>query len=129
MAGPTAVAPRDVQSGFCQSNERMAGVVVVVIDADYFCCQVELLRDANQALRSQPVAVYQKHIVVTCNYPARAHGVGKLMRLSEARRRCPQLVCICGEDLAPYREYQGRILAAIAEAVDELGIRAEFGGC
>ncbi len=41
--------------------------------------------------------------VVTCNYPARAAGVTKLMAITEARARCPQLALVPGEDLSPYR--------------------------
>ena len=47
--------------------------------------------------------VTQKYLVVTANYPARARGVGKLMGTAEARRRCPELVLVSGEDLTPYR--------------------------
>ena len=47
--------------------------------------------------------ITQKYLVVTCNYPARAAGVGKLMSTKEARKKCPSLVLISGEDLTPYR--------------------------
>ena len=78
-----------------------ASRVVVHIDVDAFYAQVEELR--NPALREQPLAVTQKYIVVTSNYPARARGVTKLMAITDARARCPELVCVCGEDLTPYR--------------------------
>ena len=53
---------------------------------------------------------------VTCNYPARRAGVTKLMTIEEARRKCPELILVCGEDLTPYREMsrcaQARTLTA-----------------
>ena len=47
--------------------------------------------------------ITQKYLVVTCNYPARAAGVGKLMSTKEALKKCPSIVLISGEDLSPYR--------------------------
>lgn len=55
----------------------------------------------------------QKYLVVTCNYPARARGVTKLMRTSEALRRCPELVLQSGEDLTPYRRVSKQALAVL----------------
>ena len=57
------------------------------------------VRDA----RNVCAGITQKYLVVTCNYPARAAGVGKLMSTKEALKRCPSLVLISGEDLSPYR--------------------------
>ena len=39
----------------------------------------------------------QKYLLVTTSYEARARGVGKMMSLVEARRRCPDLVVVNGE--------------------------------
>ena len=53
--------------------------------------------------------VYQKHIMITCNYVARNMGVSKHMKLSEARKQFPELVLINGEDLTPYRNMSYQI--------------------
>ncbi len=62
-------------------------------------------------------AIQQKAICVTCNYEARAFGVHKLQRIAEAKRMCPRLVLVSGEDLTPFR--------AVSSAVFEL-IRSAF---
>ena len=47
----------------------MKARAIVLLDLDYFYCQVEMLRNGLPAER--PVAVTQKFLVVTCNYPSR----------------------------------------------------------
>lgn len=79
----------------------MAERFVIHIDLDWFYGQVEARLDAS--LREVPFAVQQKHIVVTCNYLARARGVRKLQLLTDARRLCPELVIVNGEDIEKYR--------------------------
>ena len=76
-----------------------------------------MLKDPSLAARA--LGVRQKQIVVTCNYPARARclgarntvvlcrGVGKCMAVREALALCPELVLVCGEDLAEYRRVGG----------------------
>jgi len=75
--------------------------------------QVEMLR--NNLPAERPVAVTQKFLVVTCNYPARAAGVGKLMATQEALRRCPELQLVAGEDLTPYREASDQVLEVLSQ--------------
>jgi nucleotidyltransferase/DNA polymerase involved in DNA repair len=94
--------------------------VIAVFDADYFYCQVEINESGEQSLRSRPVAVFQKHVVVTCNYKAREFGVRKLISLTEAKRLCPELILFCGEDLTPYREAQEEICEVLEEELREL---------
>jgi DNA polymerase iota len=48
--------------------------------------------------------VQQKHIVVTCNYEARKRGLKKLQLISEAKRICPDVVIVLGEDLTRFRD-------------------------
>jgi DNA polymerase iota len=50
-----------------------------------------MVRDPN--LRDKPLGIQQKNMVVTCNYVARGFGVGKLELVSEAKKKCPGLVC------------------------------------
>ncbi|KAI8904249.1 hypothetical protein DFJ77DRAFT_251086 [Powellomyces hirtus] len=74
---------------------------IIQLDIDYFYAQTEEVRDP--ALKDKPVAIQQKHIVVTSNYVARSFGVGKLELLTEAIKRCPNLVIIDGSDITRYR--------------------------
>lgn len=55
-------------------------------------------------LKTLPLAVQQKQIVVTCNYEARRRGLRKLQLIKEARQICPELVIVLGEDLTKFRD-------------------------
>lgn len=46
----------------------------------------------------------QKHIIVTCNYEARRRGLYKLQLVREARKLCPDLIIVLGEDLTRFRD-------------------------
>ena len=54
-------------------------------------------------LRFLPLAVQQKHIIVTCNYEARRRGLHKLQLVREARNMCPEVIIVLGEDLTRFR--------------------------
>lgn len=82
--------------------------VIAHFDVDCFYAQAEILRQPQ--LRDQPVGITQKFLVVTCNYVARQCGVSKMVSIEEARRRCPDIVLINGEDLTPYRAASKRIM-------------------
>ncbi|GJD09225.1 DNA polymerase iota [Galdieria sulphuraria] len=56
---------------------------IIALDMDYFYCQVEL-RKRPDIDRNRPVGAFQRNLVVTCNYPARAAGVKKLMLVKDA---------------------------------------------
>ena len=47
------------------------GRVVVHVDVDCFYAQAEEVRDPS--LRSKPLGVTQKYLVVTCNYVSSSH--------------------------------------------------------
>ena len=81
-----------------QSHER----VIIHIDIDCFYAQVEMMHD--ESLRNKPIGIQQKYLLVTCNYIARKYGVRKLQSLKEAKRLCPEIIIINGEDLDKYRE-------------------------
>jgi DNA polymerase iota len=55
----------------------------------------------------------QKFLVVTTNYVARGLGVPKMVSIDEARKKCPELVLINGEDLTPYRAASKHIMAVL----------------
>jgi len=58
----------------------------------------------NPALKSLPLAVQQKHIIVTCNYEARRRGLYKLQLITEAKRLCPDVIIVLGEDISRFRD-------------------------
>lgn len=46
----------------------------------------------------------QKQIVVTCNYEARRRGLYKLQLIKDAKRTCPDVEIVLGEDLTRFRD-------------------------
>ncbi|EKX53194.1 hypothetical protein GUITHDRAFT_51641, partial [Guillardia theta CCMP2712] len=97
--------------------------VILHFDADCFYAQVEELRDPK--LREVPLGITQKFLVVTCNYPARRAGVTKLMAIEDAKKKCPGLVLVSGEDLTPYRLTSRRIFSVLqrfGSAAERLGM-------
>ncbi|KAL4422612.1 hypothetical protein ABPG75_008809 [Micractinium tetrahymenae] len=113
-AAVTASAAPSVAAAAEQQAEQIvpdSGRVILLFDVDSFYCQVEELR--NPALRGRPLGVTQKYLIVTCNYAAREQGVTKLMGTAEARKRCPHIALVSGEDLTPYRAASKSILSVL----------------
>ncbi|EFN52390.1 hypothetical protein CHLNCDRAFT_138846 [Chlorella variabilis] len=102
------------------------GRVIIHFDVDAMYAQAEEVR--NPSLRGRPLGVTQKYLIVTCNYPARSHGVTKLMGVAEAQRRCPHIVLVSGEDLTPYRAASKQILAVLKRygTAEKLGLDEIF---
>ncbi|TPX31930.1 DNA-directed DNA polymerase [Synchytrium microbalum] len=90
--------------------------IIIHIDIDCFYAQTEEI--ARPELKLLPLAIQQKHIVVTCNYEARKYGVGKLELLTEALKKCPQLVVVSGEDISRYRRSSRHIFDLVNVAVN-----------
>src|SRR5262249_2530751 len=67
--------------------------VVLHVDIDAFFAAIEQLRDPR--LRGVPVIV-GAGVIASCSYEARRFGLKAGMRLSEARRLCPQVVIVDG---------------------------------
>ena len=103
--------------------------VILHFDVDCFYAQCEVLRDPS--LRGKPVAVFQKYLVVTCTYEARAHGVTKLMNTKEALKRCPSLILVCGEDLSPYKAFSKKAEKVLEDfgIVERLGMDEFYVDC
>ncbi|KAL6400525.1 DNA polymerase iota subunit [Ilyonectria robusta] len=76
----------------------------VILQFDYDCFYAQVFENKTPALKKLPVGVKQKNCLATCNYNARALGLKKLMSVSEAKRACPELVLVDGEDLTPFRD-------------------------
>ncbi|XP_078408493.1 DNA polymerase iota isoform X1 [Cetorhinus maximus] len=101
--------------------------VIVHIDMDCFYAQVEMIR--RPEFKGMPLAVHQKHMVVTCNYEARKYGASKVMSVSETIDKCPEVILISGEDLTPYREISYKITELLEEFspfVERLGLDENF---
>lgn len=109
------------------SGPKPAHRVILHFDLDCFYAQVEMIR--NPALREVPLGIQQKNIIVTCNYVARELGVTKLMSLTHAKEKCPQLVLVNGEDLTHYREMSYKVtelLMSYSPLVERLGFDENF---
>ncbi len=69
------------------------------VDMNAFFASVE--QQCNPALRGRPVAVIgsaKRTVITTCSYEARAYGVKTGMTVWEARRKCPDLVLVIGNN-------------------------------
>ena len=120
----SAAVKSSIQSDSCLGHSR----TIIHVDIDCFYAQVEMIR--NPELRNLPLGVQQKHIVVTCNYVARKRGVKKLSFVSDAKKKCPDLVLVNGEDLTVYREFSGKIHLLLTREftpmVERLGMDENF---
>lgn len=65
---------------------------IIHFDIDCFYAQAEEVR--NPKLRGRPLGVTQKYLIVTCNYEARQRGVTKLMGITDALAKCPELALV-----------------------------------
>ncbi|KAJ5478173.1 hypothetical protein N7530_003682 [Penicillium desertorum] len=91
----------------CISSAFMAALVRndsrIILHLDYDCFYASVFEVEQPELRSLPLAVQQKQIVVTCNYEARRRGLHKLQLIKDAKRICPDVVIVLGEDLTKFR--------------------------
>jgi DNA polymerase iota len=78
-----------------------------------------------------PLGVQQKQIIVTCNYEARRRGLRKLQLITDAKKQCPDLVIVVGEQLDRFRD-ASKILYKFLESftwnnkVERLGLDEVF---
>ncbi|KAF2470586.1 DNA/RNA polymerase [Lindgomyces ingoldianus] len=75
------------------------------------CFYASVFEAETPALKSVPLAVQQKQIVVTCNYEARRRGLHKLQLITDAKRICPDVVIVLGEDLTRFRNASKELYA------------------
>ncbi|MFK8012742.1 MAG: DNA polymerase IV [Marinicellaceae bacterium] len=89
---------------------------IIHIDMDCFYAAVETRE--NPELKGLPVAVGGKPetrgVVAACNYEARAFGVHSAMPMSQAIKKCPQLIML-GVNMSLYREVSKKIQAIFRE--------------
>ncbi|KAI6811641.1 DNA/RNA polymerase [Hortaea werneckii] len=113
--------------------------VIAHIDLDAFYAQCETVRLGLDP--AKPLAVQQWQGLIAINYPARAYGLSRHVTITEAKEKCPELVCqhvatwkegdtqwSYSDDaykematrkvsLDPYRTQSRRILAVIKETL------------
>eukprot|EP00980_Cylindrotheca_fusiformis_P008034 scaffold1709_cov95-Cylindrotheca_fusiformis.AAC.6 len=101
------------------SDQHLWRRCIVHLDIDCFYCQCEEL-DRN--IKSpRPLAIGQKHIIVTCNYEARRYGVKKLQSRDDAMAACPSLWILEGSDLQNYKRHSRAVYEAFRRACKEIG--------
>ncbi|MCJ1280753.1 hypothetical protein MMC26_000070 [Xylographa opegraphella] len=89
----------------------------LIIHFDYDCFYAAVFEAENPVLKSLPLAVQQKHIIVTCNYEARRRGLHKLQLINEARMTCPDVIIVLGEDLTRFRNASKELYAFLKSFV------------
>ena len=73
--------------------------VILVVDMDAFFASVE--QQADPGLRGKPVAVIgsgHRTVITTRSYEARKYGVKTGMAVWEAKRCCPELILVVGNN-------------------------------
>jgi DNA polymerase-4 len=73
--------------------------IILCVDMDAFFASVE--QQSNPALRNKPIAVTgagARTIITTASYEARAFGVKTGMTLHEAKKLCPHIVFVIGDN-------------------------------
>ncbi|OQE43406.1 hypothetical protein PENCOP_c003G04879 [Penicillium coprophilum] len=98
---------------------------------DYDCFYASVFEAEQPELRSLPLAVQQKQIVVTCNYEARRRGLRKLQLIRDAKRICPDVVIVLGEDLTKFRDASKKLYLLVrslvwGDRVEKLGFDELF---
>ncbi|KAL6234833.1 hypothetical protein BDW75DRAFT_211329 [Aspergillus navahoensis] len=76
----------------------------IILHFDYDCFYASVFEAEQPILKTLPLAIQQKQIVVTCNYEARRRGLRKLQLIKEAKQVCPDVVIVLGEDLTKFRD-------------------------
>ena len=73
--------------------------IILLVDMDAFFASVE--QQANPKLRGKPIAVIgsgARTVITTRSYEARKYGVKTGMNIYEARKVCPQLILVIGDN-------------------------------
>ncbi|KAK3720010.1 DNA-directed DNA polymerase eta rad30 [Vermiconidia calcicola] len=65
--------------------------VIAHIDLDAFYAQCESVRLGIDP--SKPLAVQQWQGLIAINYPARAYGLNRHVPITEAKEKCPEIIC------------------------------------
>ena len=96
--------------------------VILLADMDAFFASVEQVD--HPQWRARPLALTNGKIgtcIITCSYPARAHGVRTGMHIREARRLCPDLIHASSRPRR-YAEVSAAIMTALAAFTPEIEV-------
>jgi DNA polymerase-4 len=96
--------------------------IVMHLDMNAFFASVE--QAANPALQGKPIAVTgsgHRTIITTSSYEARKFGVKTGMAIWEAKRHCPQLILVVGDN-KKYTYTSSRIMEMMQEYTPEVEI-------
>ncbi len=98
----------------------------LTVTQDYDCFYAQVWEREDPVLRMLPLAVQQKQIIVTCNYEARRRGLHKLQLVKDAKKKCPDVVIVLGEDLTRFRNASKQLYAFLrkyswSDKVERLG--------
>ncbi len=103
---------------------------IIHLDLDAFFCAVEEQRDPT--LRGRPFAVggrpERRGVVASASYMARKFGVHSAMPMSQAVRRCPELLVV-PPNFAAYRAASQQVMArlhALTPLVEQISIDEAF---
>jgi DNA polymerase iota len=110
------------ESSISSENENYSDLwsrCIVHLDIDCFYCQCEEI-DRDLRKNPRPMAIGQKHIIVTCNYEARSYGVKKLQLREDAMAACPSLWIVEGSDIQNYKRYSRAVYEAFRRALQEI---------
>ena len=99
------------------NDQHKYGVRPLRDTQDYDCFYASVFEAENPALKTQPLVVQQKQIVVTCNYEARRRGLHKLQLITEARKVCPDAVIVLGEDLTRFRNASKELYSFLQNSI------------
>ncbi|KAL4990587.1 hypothetical protein BDW68DRAFT_194250 [Aspergillus falconensis] len=103
----------------------------IILHFDYDCFYASVFEAEQPILKTLPLAIQQKQIVVTCNYEARRRGLRKLQLIKEAKQVCPDVVIVLGEDLTKFRDASKDLYLFLrrfiwSEKVEKLGFDEIF---
>jgi len=106
---------------------------VLHVDVDCFYAQSSYLRIFADMEEEPPIAMRQKHIIVTANYPARALGIRKLMSYEAAKKIDTKLgggilKFVDASDLTVFREDAFAIETSIRTWTCPVQKKGEIGG-
>jgi len=88
--------------------------VILHVDMNAFFASVEQVADPR--LRGKPIAVVgasHRTVITTASYEARAYGVKTAMNVPEAKRLCPKLILVVGDN-RKYTTANARMLEVFA---------------
>jgi DNA polymerase iota len=99
---------------------------ILYLDIDCFYCQCEEIdRNLKEQTPPRPLAIGQKHIIVTCNYEARKYGVKKLQLRETAMAACPDLWIVEGSDLENYRRHSRAVYESFRSGLQEIALELQ----